>query len=263
MSRQARKDSGTGIFHVMMRGINHQNIFEDTEDYYQFINTLDRMRKRYDDDGKPCGLSCSIYAYCLMGNHFHLLIREREEKVGETVKRIASSYVYYFNKKYLRDGHLFKERFKSEPVNDMAYFVTLLRYIHQNPVKAGIVAHVNEYEYSSWGEYDGTIEPVFKMCDTETVLRRMPFEDLEALVNEPLADDFSCLDNEGALRGRPSDDQVWAYIKDETGVTNSSAFQQLESETRCRVLKELLKKGASHRQLERLTGIGRGIIQKL
>ena len=84
-----------------------------------------------------------------MGNHFHLLIREQEEKVGETIKRIASSYVYYYNRKYGRDGHLFKERFKSEPVNDMEYFTILLRYIHQNPVKAGVVEKVKDYEYSS------------------------------------------------------------------------------------------------------------------
>ncbi len=89
MPRQARMESGTGIFHVMMRGINHQNIFEDDEDCWQLINTLDRMRVRYNDDGKPC--------------------------------------------------------------NDMEYFTTLLRYIHQNPVKAGVVEHVKDYEYSSWG----------------------------------------------------------------------------------------------------------------
>jgi len=167
----------------MMRGINHQNIFEDEEDNYQFINTLDRMRVRYDDDGNPCGSNCTYYAYCLMSNHFHLIIREREETVGETVKHIASSYVYYYNRKYGRDGHLFKERFKSEPVrsssarllptgrkNDMAYFTVLLRYIHQNPVKAGIVERVKDYEYSSWGEFDGTVEPVFQICDTRTVL---------------------------------------------------------------------------------------------
>ena len=65
MPRQARKESGTGIFHVMMRGINHQNIFEDEEDNYQFINTLDRMRVRYDDEGNPCGSNCTYYAYCL------------------------------------------------------------------------------------------------------------------------------------------------------------------------------------------------------
>ena len=66
----------------MMRGINHQNIFEDEEDNWQFINTLDRMRMRTDDDGLPCGTNCTYYGYCLMTNHFHLLIREREEKVG-------------------------------------------------------------------------------------------------------------------------------------------------------------------------------------
>ena len=66
-------------------------------------------------------INCTYYAYCLMSNHFHLLIREREERVGETIKRIAGSYVYYYNRKYGRDGHLFKERFKSEPVNDMSH----------------------------------------------------------------------------------------------------------------------------------------------
>lgn len=75
-----------------------------------------------------------------MSNHIHLLIREREDTIGMAIKRIASSYVYYYNHKYSRYGHLFRERFKSETVNDMAYFLTLLRYIHQNPVKAGMVS---------------------------------------------------------------------------------------------------------------------------
>lgn len=263
MPRQARKESGTGIFHVMMRGINHQNIFEDDEDNWQFLNTLDRMRMRMDDNGLPCGTNCTYYAYCLMANHFHLLIREREEKVGETVKRIASSYVYYFNKKYGRDGHLFKERFKSEPVNDMAYFVTLLRYIHQNPVKAGIVNDIKDYDYSSWGEFVGTVEPVFRICDTATVLKRVPFEQLNNLMNEMLPEDVGCIDMEDLSRGRPSDDQVWRMIIEMTGLTNSSSFQKLEDESKRRVLKELKARGASHRQLERLTGVGRGLIQKL
>jgi hypothetical protein len=67
-----------------------------------------------------------------MTNHFHLLIRERDWKISEVIKSLASSYVFYYNKKNERIGHLFQERFKSEPCNDMEYFVTLLRYIHQN-----------------------------------------------------------------------------------------------------------------------------------
>ena len=75
MPRQARESSGTGIYHVMMRGINHQNIFEEQEDYYQFLNTLDMMAQSYEPDGTPSGRNYILYAYCLMSNHIHLLIR--------------------------------------------------------------------------------------------------------------------------------------------------------------------------------------------
>ena len=153
--------------------------------------------------------------------------------MGETVKRIASSYVYYYNRKYGRDGHLFKERFKSEPVNDMAYFTVLLRYIHQNPVKAGIVKLVKDYEFSSWGEFDGTIDSAFQICDTQTILNRKPFKDLAEWVNEPLADDICCLDNDNETpRLRLSDDQVWQRIIQLTGVSCSSDFQKLERPVR-------------------------------
>ena len=263
MPRRPRVTSGTEIYHVMMRGINHQNIFEEPEDYYQFINILDRMRTLYDDDGNPCSTNCIYYAYCLMSNHFHLLIRERDEKVGNTIKRIAGAYVYYYNHKYLRDGHLFKERFKSEPVNDMAYFTTLLRYIHQNPVKAGVVEHVKDYEYSSWGEYDGTVEPVFQICNTRTVLNRIPFKDLNDWVNDLLPDDANFLDNDlEQPRLRLSDDQAWQQIIRITGVSNSSEFQKLDRETQRQSFIQLKEHGASVRQLQRLTGIDRGIIQR-
>ena len=79
------------------------------------------MAQSYEPDGTPSGRNYILYAYCLMSNHIHLLIREREDNIGMAIKRIASSYVYYYNHKYSRDGHLFRERFKSEPVNDMAY----------------------------------------------------------------------------------------------------------------------------------------------
>ena len=97
MPRQPRVTSETEIYHVMMRGINHQNVFEEPEDFYQFINILDRMRTQYDDEGNFCGTNCIYYAYCLMSNYFHLLIRERDEKVGDTIKRIAGAYVYCYS----------------------------------------------------------------------------------------------------------------------------------------------------------------------
>lgn len=263
MPRQAREASGTGIYHVMMRGINHQNIFEEQEDYYQFLNTLEMMAQSYEPDGTPSGRNYTLYAYCLMSNHIHLLIREREDTIGMAIKRIASSYVYYYNHKYSRDGHLFRERFKSEPVNDMTYFVTLLRYIHQNPVKAGMVNEVKDYEFSSWHEYEDKNSTLFPLCNTHSVLKRISYNELNDLVNDPLPDDVACLDIEDASKGRPSDDQVMSLIKEKTGATNSSAFQQLPDEIRRSVLIELKGRRASLRQLERLTGIGKSMIYRM
>ena len=177
---------------------------------------------------------------------------------------VAFVPVAFYNHKYLRDGHLFKERFKSEPVNDMTYFTMLLRYIHQNPLKAGIVEKVKDYEYSSWGEYQGTVDPAFQVCDTRTVLNRIPLNDLEAWVNDPLPDDYNFLDNENERpRLRLSDDQVWQQIIKLTGVQNSSSFQKLNKEIQREALRQLLDMGASVRQLQRLTGLGRGLIQRL
>ena len=88
----------------MLRGINRQDIFDDTEDYWTFIKMMSAV-------------PCYIYAYCLMPNHVHLLIAEKSLKVGEVVKSIASCYVPYYNKKYGRIGHLLQDRFKSEPCN--------------------------------------------------------------------------------------------------------------------------------------------------
>ena len=145
----------------------------------------------------------------------------------------------------------------------MAYFVTLLRYIHQNPVKAGIVNKVNDYEFSSWHEYEEKNSTLFPLCDTNTVLNRVSFDELNELVNEPLSDEVACLDIEDASKGRPSDDQVMMLIKEKTGVTKSSAFQQLPADIKKSILKELKGKRASLRQLERLTGISKSMIYRM
>ena len=148
--------------------------------------------------------------------------------------------------------------------NDMAYFTVLLRYIHQNPVKAGIVENVKDYEYSSWGEYDGAVEPVFQICDTRTVLNRIPFNDLEDLVNDLLDNEYQCLDNDNEKPYlRLSDEQVWQHIIKIAGVYNSSSFQELDKEKQRETLRALLDMGSSVRQLQRLTGLGRGIIQRV
>ena len=118
MPRQGGIQSGTGVYHVMMRGINHQRIFEDSEDHYTFLQCLRSAQEQFAPLGDRLPNSCHYYVYALMSNHFHLLLHAKDDTVGNIVKRIASSYVYYFNGKYGRDGHLFKERFRSEPCEE-------------------------------------------------------------------------------------------------------------------------------------------------
>ena len=106
-----------------------------------------------------------IFAYCLMSNHIHLLLRQGKDNLDRLMKRITVSYVYYFNKKYQRVGHLFQDRYMSEAVEDDAYVLAAARYIHNNPVKAGITASAEDYQWSSYihyinetGESDGLVE---------------------------------------------------------------------------------------------------------
>ncbi|NMD72658.1 transposase, partial [Bacillus sp. DNRA2] len=101
MPRKARKRSSSGVYHIMLRGINRQTIFEDDEDRRKFLETL----KKYRDISKY-----ELYGYCLMDNHVHLLMKESEETISDAIKRISSSYVHWYNMKYERCGHLFQDR---------------------------------------------------------------------------------------------------------------------------------------------------------
>ena len=105
MPRGARKKSNTGIYHVMLRGINLQNIFIDDEDNEKFIDILTEYQKK---------MANEIYAYCLMGNHIHLLIKEGNEDLSNTIRRIGVSYVHWYNWQYDRKGHLFQDRYKAD-----------------------------------------------------------------------------------------------------------------------------------------------------
>jgi len=129
MSRKPRKYGDTGIYHVILRGNNKQNLFYDDKDRSFFIKKLMNYVEKSGID---------LYAYCLMGNHVHLLIGKGNYVMSDFVKRLSCSYVYYFNHKYERSGHLFQGRYKSEPVESVEYFKTAYRYILQNPEKAGI-----------------------------------------------------------------------------------------------------------------------------
>ncbi len=145
MPRQARIYSDTGIYHIMIRGNEKKKIFLDDEDKRCFVHKL--FEKVSEEKSE-------IYAYCLMDNHVHLLLCEDcNIDMARLMKKINVSFVYYFNKKYKRVGHLFQDRFKSEVVDSDDYLLAAVRYIHNNPVIAGIVCSPEKYKWSSYYDY--------------------------------------------------------------------------------------------------------------
>lgn len=247
MPREARRKSESGIYHIMLRGINRQQIFEDTEDYEKFLDIL------IDCKG-ICGYK--IYAYCLMGNHIHLLMGEGEETLEQTFKRICGRFVYWYNVKYQRVGHLFQDRFKSEPVDTEEYFFTVLRYIHQNPIKAKLCKHAEDYVYSSYPEYLGKRIIV----DTEYVLELCSIAEFVGL--NKTAVETACMDIADTAVVRVTDEQARELIRKVSKCESVSDFQLLEQSKRDKCLTELKEKGLSIRQLNRLTGVSISVIRK-
>ncbi len=251
MSRQARKKSETGIYHIMLRGVNKQVIFEDDQDRIKFISVLKKTKMKSE---------FKIYAYCLMSNHVHLLMQEGDEPIGSTMKRIAVSYVYWYNWKHERYGHLFQDRFRSEAIDSESYFLTALRYIHQNPVKAGIVKKIEDYHWCSYMEYlmdediTDTDYALKIFCDDKSKSK----ETFKAFHQE--LNDDRCLDIEERKRLR--DRQAIEIIQRVCQIKSPTELKNYEYEKRKALLNKLKNEGISTRQLERLTGISRGIILK-
>ena len=247
MPRQARKKSGSGIYHIMLRGIDRQQIFEDTEDYIRFLDIV-----------KDCYRECEfkLYAYCLMGNHVHMLLKDQADNLETIFKKIGARYVYYYNVKYQRTGHLFQDRFKSEPVEDDAYFLTVLRYIHQNPVKAKLCTQVEDYPYSSYMEYLHESD----WLDTDFVFGMVERSDFATFNNTPNSD--VCLEIVSDLRRRVTDTQAQMIIEKITHGKTVTEFQGLEQQKKERYIKKIYDKGVSVRQISRLTGTTKGMVEK-
>ena len=213
--------------------------------------------------GRPKPPTLVIYAYCLMPNHVHLLVKEQSCGISDAIKSISVSYAYYFNKKYEHLGHLFQDRFRSETVNDMEYFVQLLRYIHQNPVAGGLVNNVRYYRWSSWREFDPGMVCDVPLCAKNAVFSKISFDALEELVDEPLPKTRRMLDFDNDTSVRMDDDKVREFIHQVCGIESISEIQHYPKAQRNEVLKMLIEYGAGYRQITRVTGISRGVFEKL
>lgn len=257
MPRKPREKSESGIYHIILRGANRQEIFYETADSRRFLETL----------GRYAGQSgTKVYGWCLMDNHVHLLLGEGNEELSLTMKRIGVSFVLYYNRKYNTTGHLFQDRFKSEKVESDEYLLTVIRYIHQNPVKAGMVKRAEDWKWSSCRSYYGdTSDPAAALLDSDLVLGLLSAERHHAILrfkefNEALNDDI-CLDHETTLR--MTDEEARQSIINHISGIEVTRVKGLPKAERNEVLRKIKAiKGISQRQAARILGISPSVIFK-
>ncbi len=252
MPRQARQNSQTGIYHIILRGINKQVIFNDNEDRKKFLGCLQVYRE---------SCQCLIYGYCLMDNHIHLLLKEGPEPIAGFIKKIGVSYVAWYNHKYQRCGHLFQDRFKSEVIEDEPYLLTVSRYIHQNPVQAGIVACCAEYAWSSYAEYIGSNV----ITETDFILgifdqnREKAVQQLQAFTDEQAA--AACIEMNDAFK--PTDAQARLLIQECIGSGGLAALPNMDKQKRNHILHKIKQlNGVSTWQIARITGLSQSIVAR-
>lgn len=141
MPRIARNLADEQIYHIINRGNRRSAIFHDSYDYDKFLNLLFDAKEKYD-------ISC--YAYCLMSNHYDLVLYTNVgENLSFAMHHINSSYVRYYNRRYKLSGHLWQGRYKSFIVQEEVYLLTLIKYVEANPLRAKIVKDCVLYKYSS------------------------------------------------------------------------------------------------------------------
>ena len=160
MARKARIEFDGAFYHVITRGNQRQKIFKDESDFKKYLEILSKYKRQY---------KYSLYAFVLMNNHVHLLIETRETPLSKILQGINQSYTMYSNRKYRTVGHLFQGRYKAILCDRDEYLLSLVKYIHLNPVRAKAVERVDEYRWSSHGIYAGKSGDY--IIDTDQVLR--------------------------------------------------------------------------------------------
>ncbi len=231
----------------MLRGVNRQQIFYDEEDFMHLQHLLAQYKT-------VCGYK--LFAYCIMGNHIHFLLKTGKEPLEIVFKRLGTAFVYWYNAKYERVGHLFQDRFRCEPVENESYFYVVLRYILRNPVAAGLCRFPEEYPYSSARAY---IKGEGGITDTEEVLHRFGREELQSYLAQDNED--QCMEMEEVIKKRVTDSAAREQILQEFGTITPSAGCAKNRQAFSMSIKKLHDQGISIRQISRLTGLSKRIIE--
>jgi len=242
------------MYHIIFRGISRQNLFEEDSDYLKLKEIIKKVKTE---------MKAELYAYCFMTNHVHLFIKENNTgDISKIMTKILSHYATWFNIKYLRSGSLFANRYKSEPVEDDRYYLGLIRYIHQNPLKAHLVNNIGAYPYSSYHEYCSNISDITDIDFSLDMLhddRKTAIRQFIELNKCELEESFDITESQ-----RKSPQYIRRIIMSEIDGKEPAIIEEMPKPERDVLIRKFVfEKGISKSALERATGISRGTIIRI
>lgn len=267
MPHRQRRKSETGFYHVVSKGDGGQVIFEGDSDRLHYLSLLAHAL-----DARKANL----HAYCLMSNHVHLLIEDREDELSELMKEINESYARYYAKKTGRVGHVFQGRFWSEPVGTDEHFLAVMRYIHSNPEPAGI-CRAKDYPWSSYRAYIGDTGEV--RAHKAYASRRLDKSQDSPVVTTKLAlsllggaEAFKNFSRLGGRDARPfpgstlsnhiAPDELVNIALRILGRETLYGLKKMKPCERVTYFEQLSKAGFTHSEIARVTGIGQASISR-
>lgn len=250
MSRKPRQKSQIGLYHITMRGNGKQLLFEDDEDRKRLLSLVRSSVLRF---------NIKLIAWCLMGNHVHLVVSDPDDNVSEAMHLVMSCYATWYNRRHGHVGHVFQDRFSSAPILSDEYLLDAIRYVHFNPQKAGICLF-DEYRWSSHLDYVER-DPAIATVDLAFVRFAFPrVRDYQV---------FMSASNGVVVRpptgGRIDEDEaldVGLSLIRSSGLSELSDVKALDKVKRNEILAAMRRAGLSIRQIQRLTGVGEWSIRK-
>lgn len=256
MPRNLRIFCNSKIYHIILKGIDNQDIFYDNQDRYVFLENIKKSQKKY---------TYNVLAYCLMNNHVHMVIQVENDLLSKAIQSLTIRYVYYFNKKYDREGPFVRNRFKSKIIENLSYFLKVCRYVHRNPEKANI-NKTEKYKWSSYNDYisgEGITKTkillnYFNNNINDFVKFTLQKESLEEVSNEA---DFE-------LISKLTDEQLIKIIKERFSLTSFEDVPKFikgySKEEKEKIIKNIDNiVGTNPRQMARVIGINRKLIYKI
>ena len=255
MPKHLRVYSNSKTYHIIVKGIDDQNFFYEDQDRRIFLNQLLITKKKF---------NYKIYAYCLMDNHIHMVIKIDNVFLSKAMQSLMLRYAQYFNKKYERIGPILQNRFKSKCIESQIYFLKVCRYVHRNPINAKI-AEVENYEWSSYKEYIGEE----RIVDKKDLLHYFN-NDIKEFIKYTRESSLNEIEeiSEYEMINKLTDDQLAKIIMKKFKIENISDIpiffkekNKLKLETYIKEIKYI--KGTNKTQVARVIRVGRKIIERI